>query len=108
MTTSRLTETALKWVVGITVPALIFVITILFSISSTVDARASELEVLKVRVQSLEESVRDIYNAANQIQKAAQDMRVHQATFQTELKIKISDVQRDMSDIKIKLARKRY
>ena len=107
MRAASLTDVALKWVVGITVPTLIFVVGIMFSISSTVDAKASELEVLKVRVKSLEDTVREIRTAADRIQNATQDMRVQQATFQTELKIKLSDLKQDMNTVSLKLSRRR-
>lgn len=97
---SSLVALTLKWIVGVTIPILVFIAGAVWSMNGELDEKETRLQVLEVRVDNIEKTVAATLQAAERISGDTNRMSKDQAAYQAVMSLRIEQVQKDMSTLR--------
>jgi hypothetical protein len=90
--TKTISVTTIKWITGIGITLLLFGVVSFRSDSASASTRAAEIEVLKVRVESLEGSAARVSELTQQIARSVNQLSSDQAAFQARIEVRLESM----------------
>jgi uncharacterized protein YlxW (UPF0749 family) len=92
--------TTVRWAVGIIIGLVIFSVGVFRTSNSDANARASDLEVLKVRVTSLESTLARVTSSTQQIATSVSNLGASQSAFQARVQAEFEALKKITEDLK--------